>query len=250
MASNALLLLGCGSSGGNGVLTPPTEAPVLSVTAVLGSYAANLSWSASNKTNSAGFGYRVDGKINSGSWTELLTTSSQTTNNLQGGATGETYYYRVTPYNDAGDGPVSNTVSVILPGESEAPVLTGWGEGAGGVDLGEFYVVAVNLNWNDIPGATYEIYRVENPPPFGVGTYSLLATTSSESYRDSTVDWAAGFPYYAYKVRATGGSVTTAYSNELLFTALPPPPLTSTYLRPNGVDTYYRPNGIDQYIRP
>jgi hypothetical protein len=104
------------SATADGVLTPPTVAPVLSVTADVGSFTAELEWSDSNKTSSAGFGYRVEVKIDAGSWIELLTTSSQTTNNLQGGATGETYYYRVTPYNDAGDGPVSNEASVILPG--------------------------------------------------------------------------------------------------------------------------------------
>jgi hypothetical protein len=105
------------SATADGVLTPPTVAPVLSVTADLGSITANLVWTASNKTSSPGFHYRVESKIDEGSWgVAVPETNDLFYNASDGSASGQTYYFRITPFNDAGDGPVSNTASVILPG--------------------------------------------------------------------------------------------------------------------------------------
>lgn len=222
------------------------------VTTELGSDVAALSWTASDKTTSPGFYYDVEVDIDGGGYSSLTTTTNLTYNDTQGTAGGETYTYRITPHNDYGGGPSSNTVGVVLPGESEAPVLTGWGEGGGGADLGEYYVVAVNLDWNGIAGATnYEIYRAENPPPYGSGTYSLLDNETLLEYRDSTVVWNGGSgPYYGYKIIATNGASETGYSNELVFAPAFVPPSNYTYLRPNGIDGYRRPGGTDLYIRP
>ena len=104
------------SATADGVLTPPTVAPVLSVSAEFGSSFADVSWTASNKTASAGFGYRVEYQKDSTGWFLLTETASLTASYNDGTAAGNTYYFRVTPYNDAGDGPVSNEASVILPG--------------------------------------------------------------------------------------------------------------------------------------
>jgi len=99
-------------------LTPPTVAPVLTVGAFFASFTAMLQWTASNKTGSDGFGYRVDLSINGGAFNEVTSLSSEdlSYNDQQNSAIGETYTYRVTPFNSAGDGVASNTASVILPG--------------------------------------------------------------------------------------------------------------------------------------
>lgn len=103
-------------------LTPPSLAPVLSVTADLGSYVANLTWTASNKTGSTGFGYEVWGRIESGSFALLSTTTDTFYDYDALGAPG-TYEFYVIPINSAGEGPSSNTASVVLPGESETQFL-------------------------------------------------------------------------------------------------------------------------------
>lgn len=250
--ANALTLLGAGYGGGSGVLTPPTIAPVLIVTTELGSRIASLAWTASNKTTSPGFYYKIEVDVNGSGYSLVGTTTDLSLNDNETTASGQTYTYRVTPYNDSGGGPSSNTAGVVLPGESDAPVLTGWGEAADGADLGEYYVVAVNLDWNEIAGATnYEIYRAENPPPYSAGTYSLLDNETLLEYRDTTVVWNGGNgPFYGYKIIATNGASTTGYSNELIFAPAFVPPSNYTYLRPNGIDGYRRPGGADLYIRP
>lgn len=104
------------SATADGVLTPPTVAPVLSVSAEFGSSTANLSWTASNKTGSAGFGYKIDFNINSSGWNLATTTTSLSYDYVTDGTIPGTYAFRITPYNVAGDGPVSNEASVLLPG--------------------------------------------------------------------------------------------------------------------------------------
>jgi hypothetical protein len=126
--ANNLVLLGAGTSG-SGTLTPPTVAPVLTVDADPGSSVALLEWTASNKSGSAGFGYNVYRGTNTppipGVDSPVFSTGPNTLSSSDNvsAAAGETYYYIVVPFNDAGEGPSSNTASVILPGESNRLLL-------------------------------------------------------------------------------------------------------------------------------
>lgn len=104
------------SKVGEGVLTPPTVAPVLTVNADFNSTTALLSWTASDKTSSPGFAYRVWMRIDNGFESVILNTANTSDAYDVPGALYETYTFRVVPFNDAGDGPSSNTASVILPG--------------------------------------------------------------------------------------------------------------------------------------
>jgi hypothetical protein len=123
-----MLLTGAGPAGG-GALTPPTVAPVLTVEAAAGSTTANLSWTASDKTASAGFVYDVYRSIDGAGPTLIATRSAAqlTYNDSNPGAAGETYEYTITPKNDTGEGPSSNAASVVLPGESNRLLLNAGG---------------------------------------------------------------------------------------------------------------------------
>ena len=107
------------SSFGAAPLTPPTVAPVLVVTSAFGSTTAQLDWTASNKASSAGFGYKIYLQVDANPETEIYNEIGElplSTTYTEPMAAGETYSFRVVPFNDAGDGPSSNTDSVILPG--------------------------------------------------------------------------------------------------------------------------------------
>lgn len=139
--SNNLMLLGSGT-GGSGTLTPPTVAPVLVVSADLGSTTANLAWTPSNKTGSAGFVYDVYRSIDGGGQSLIATRSAAqlTYDDPNPGASGETYEYFIIPKNDAGEGPSSNTASVVLPGESSSLLLNA----GGGIELNAGGLLMIN----------------------------------------------------------------------------------------------------------
>lgn len=125
--ANGLVLLGAGSSGSNGSLTPPSVAPVLTASTTPGAYSAILEWTASNKTSSPGFQYVIYVTIGTnpegiaGYSTDLVFFYEDLA------ATGDEYFFRVVPENNAGEGPSSNTASVVLPGESNRLLLNAGG---------------------------------------------------------------------------------------------------------------------------
>lgn len=101
------------SKTASGPLTPPTVAPVLIATA--SNVTGVLDWTASDKVFSPGFSYRIELSIASESFNPINSTTQLFYSDQHNEANGETYTYRVTPYNSAGDGPTSNTASIILP---------------------------------------------------------------------------------------------------------------------------------------
>ncbi len=237
--ANNLVLLGAGTSG-SGTLTPPTVAPVLTVDADPGSSVALLEWTASNKSGSAGFGYNVYRGTNTppipGVDSPVFSTGPNTLSSSDNvsAAAGETYYYIVVPFNDAGEGPSSNTASVILPGESEAPVLTGPGTADTNVEF--------TLEWTSVPGAdSYEVERSDD----GGSSWSLLDTVVllelgvTETAADT----------YKYRVTPFAGAFQGLTSN-ILTVVVTTPAAPPTYLRPGGTTTYLRPDGTSIYLRP
>jgi hypothetical protein len=104
----------------------------LDAQAELGSYDASLTWTASNRTGSPGFGYKIEVDVEGLGYTFIANTTNLFYTDTQGTAAGESYNYRVTPFNDYGEGPSSNADGVILPGESEAPIVSGLELNAGG----------------------------------------------------------------------------------------------------------------------
>jgi hypothetical protein len=180
---------------GSPSVTPPSIAPILDAQSTLGSYEASLTWTASNRTGSPGFGYKVEVDIDGGGFNEIVSTTNLFYTDTQGSATGETYTYRITPYNDYGEGPSSNEVGVVLPGESEGPVLTG-----PDYAVDALYV----LTWSEVAGATdYDVYYSRDDT-----TYTLLDNTADLEY-EVTFD----FPGMYHYVIAKNGAFESQPSN-------------------------------------
>ena len=173
----------------------PGVAPALDVQTALGSDEASLTWTASNRTGSPGFGYKVEVDIDGGGFNERDTTTGLSYTDTQGTANGETYTYRVTTFNDYGEGPSSNEVGVVLPGESEGPVLTG-----PDYAVDALYV----LTWSEVAGATdYDVYYSRDDT-----TYTLLDNTADLEY-EVTFD----FPGMYHYVIAKNGAFESQPSN-------------------------------------
>jgi hypothetical protein len=225
----SLTTKGAGTTGG-GVLTPPTLAPVLAVACVdplTTPNVANLTWSPSNKTSSPGFGYRIYRDVVtegvSAGFVELGTTTFTVYDDVNSAPepAGETYTYYIEPYNDAGPatgGGLSNEAGVVLPGETEAPILSG----PSSVEYGD---PTATLVWTAIPGATF--YSVQSS--LDDISYSQIDTPTAETY-DVTV-WDS--PTY-YKVIPFAGAVEGLESNVFAIYVTTPPPISMLELNAGG----------------
>lgn len=218
----------------NGVPQPPSVTPVLTVSADLGSYVANLDWTASNRTGSAGFAYQIWVSLDGGSYSLLDSVGPSTLSYAHDASpTGGTYSYYIKPINDVGEGPSSNAASVVLPGESEAPVLTGPSE------VSSEDPTAL-LEWNAIPGAT--LYSVQRSPDNATWTQIYTPTGTSQSV---TLSFSPSY----YRVIPFAGTFEGLPSNSISITIVIPP-APESYLRPDGISTYLRPDGTSIYLRP
>lgn len=101
--------------GTTGQLVPPSTAPVLFADAEVGSYFVNLTWTASNRSPQ----YKVFASDDNITFNQVATTSGLSYT-YEAPETPDTLYFYVTPFNSAGEGPSSNTVSQVVPGEPEA----------------------------------------------------------------------------------------------------------------------------------
>ena len=152
-----------------------------------------LTWKAVSGATS----YRIYRSESRGTGYSLLGTTSSTSYVNTGAAAGKTYYYRVKAVNRDG---MASGYSNIVSGKATlpAPVLNIGLSVSSGKPM---------LAWDAVPGATsYRIYRSTSR---GTG-YSLLATTTSTSYVNTSA--AKGTTYY-YRVKACNAAGLSPYSN-------------------------------------
>ena len=152
-----------------------------------------LTW----KAVSGAVSYRIYRSESRGTGYSLLGTTNSTSYVNTGAAAGKTYYYRVKAVNRDG---MASAYSNIVSGKASlpAPVLNIGLSVSSGKPM---------LAWDAVPGATsYRIYRSTSR---GTG-YSLLATTTSTSYVNTSA--AKGTTYY-YRVKACNAAGLSPYSN-------------------------------------
>ena len=152
-----------------------------------------LTW----KAVSGAVSYRIYRSESRGTGYSLLGTTSSTSYVNTGAAVGKTYYYRVKAVNRDG---MASAYSNIVSGKATlpAPVLNIGLSVSSGKPM---------LAWDAVPGATsYRIYRSTSRD----SGYSLLATTTSTSYVNTSA--AKGTTYY-YRVKACNAAGLSPYSN-------------------------------------
>ena len=152
-----------------------------------------LTW----KAVSGAASYRIYRSESRGTGYSLLGTTSSTSYTNTGAKAGKTYYYRVKAVNRDG---MASGYSNIVSGKATlpAPVLNIGLSVSSGKPM---------LAWDAVPGATsYRIYRSTSRD----SGYSLLATTTSTSYVNTSA--AKGTTYY-YRVKACNAAGLSPYSN-------------------------------------
>ena len=152
-----------------------------------------LTW----KAVSGAVSYRIYRSESRGTGYSLLGTTSSTSYVNTGAAAGKTYYYRIKAVNRDG---MASAYSNIVSGKATlpAPVLNIGLSVSSGKPM---------LAWDAVPGATsYRIYRSTSRD----SGYSLLATTTSTSYVNTSA--AKGTTYY-YRVKACNAAGLSPYSN-------------------------------------
>lgn len=97
-------------------LTPPSLAPILTADVASMSYVVSLEWTASNKTDSPGFNYQLYTSRDGVTFiTDATTNALFYDYNVSVGDEGS-WYFKIVPLNDAGNGPASNIATAYIPG--------------------------------------------------------------------------------------------------------------------------------------
>jgi len=151
----------------------------------------NLSWS-----NVLGeTGYRLETSTDGSTWSTLTTTAANVVSYAHTGLTANTlHYYRVTPFNAAGDA-ASTTIS------KTTPVVTPTGFRATATSA-----TTAAITWNDTTGETS--YRLEK---WNGRAWALLTNLAADatSYNDAGLLANHYYYYQLFAVNAGGNSVVT-----------------------------------------
>jgi hypothetical protein len=184
------------------LLTQPT-APILSATAA--DSAVSLSWTTPSDGGSSITGYYIYRGTSSGG-ESLLTTVGVTNSYSDTSVTnGTAYYYEVAAVNGVGTGALSTEVAETPQSPPAAPT---------GLAATSAKGKGVQLSWAATTGATS--YRVYRSTTGATGAYTLIASVTSPSYKDTSTT--RGVTYY-YKVTAVNTFGESPQSNSVSATA-------------------------------
>jgi alpha-tubulin suppressor-like RCC1 family protein len=192
------------------VATPTVIAPSLAIT-IIDQNQINLSW-IDNSIDELGF--KIERKVNNGSWAVIYTVGANITSYSDTTVLyGNNYYYRVSAYNELGDGPYSNESS-SLPSP-----------------LGSLVIQAVssnqiNLSWNWATSSTSNT-KIERKETGLIENWSEIATVASDisTYSDNSAFNINTVYYYrvkTYNLLGDGGYLegfTVAFSDWDSFSA-------------------------------
>ncbi len=177
----------------------------------------NLSWvDISGET-----GYIIERSSNSGFTTiDASYTTIDISYNITGLSSGTTYYFRVYGINDLGNGPYSNTVTVLtIPSPTS-------------ISSSSISTSGFTLNWTSVTGATSYIYQRSTDASFTV----IDASLSGLSGTSTTITGLSSGTTYYYRMYAINSSGQSSVSNTLILLTLPSTPtITISDVSANGV---------------
>ena len=217
------------------LLDAPVAPSNLTITSVL-SNKVSLSWT-DNSNNETGF--KIQRKIGiTGNYVNITTTGANVTvYNDSSVADGTVYYYRVNATNATGDSPFSGEVN------GTTPLATPTSATATAVSSSQ-----INLTWID-NSASETGYKIERKTG-ATGTYAQIDQVGANMQHYSDNGLAPNTKYY-YRVRATNGTIDSAYSNAPFATTLldapaPPSGLAITSVLSNKVSLSWSDNSNNE----
>jgi Fibronectin type III domain len=178
---------------GSGTTATKPAAPTLSAGG--GDSVVHLSWTTPNDGGSTITNYKIYRGTTSGGEALLATLGAVTSYDDTSATNGTTYYYEVSAVNNVGEGPVSNEASATpqAAGAPQAPtnLVANTAKGKG-----------VQLSWSASAssGVTYNVYRSTS----GAGTFTLIGSSSSTSYKDTKTTRGATYFYEVTAVNSAG----------------------------------------------
>jgi hypothetical protein len=192
--------------------TVPPTAPTGLSASMASSTSINLSWTDAS-TNETGF--QIERSTTSGSGFSLINTTSAnaTSFNDTGLNPGTTYYYRIRSTNAGG--------SSAYTSESSATTSSSGPTAPTGLSATAVSSSGINLSWTDASGDETG-FQVERSTTSGSG-FTLITTTAANATSYSDASLTANTTYY-YRIRATNGTGSSAYTAEASATTLVAPP--------------------------
>ncbi|GLI39819.1 fibronectin type III domain-containing protein [Geobacter hydrogenophilus] len=177
-------------------VTTTVPAPTLAAPQVVSTSQINLSWN-----NVAGnTGYRIERKVEAGSWSTLATTGIGITTYSDTGLTAGTLYtYRVSSQNVSGYSSASNE-----GGATTIPAAPTLNAPTGITDT------QVTLTWSNVTGETG--YKIERKQGAG-GSWSQIGTTAQDVLTYNDTGLTLNTQYY-YRLRGSNAAGDSAYSSE------------------------------------
>ena len=165
-----------GDSGYSNVICAITEGPPPQPSQfsanVITSTQVSLSW---QDNSNAETGFKVERSLDGIAFTQQATVAANIVNYIDSGlAAGTTYYYRVCSYNDAGNSPYSNIVSVML--SDHPPVLNPIGNKT--IDMNKILSFIVSATDPDNDPLTYSVSGLPQGAAFNPATQTFRWTPS------------------------------------------------------------------------
>src|SRR5690606_21861258 len=179
----------------------PLAAPSALSAMAAGASQINLSWT-DNSSNETGF--EIQRSLSSGSgFTTIHTTAANATSyNNTGLNSSTTYYYRVRAVNAEGSSEYTSNASATTGAETIAAPSNLVATTASST--------SINLTWND-NSSNETGFQIQRAPTSG-GTYSTIHTTAANVTSYTNTGLSSNTTYY-YRVRATNGTINSAYTS-------------------------------------
>lgn len=155
-----------------------------------------LSWDSVKEAT----GYYIYREDSSGTYNKIATVDKTSYTNT-GLTVDRTYYYKVQAYNVIGSSGFSNSAYATVTDETSSP------DAPDDLNATTESSSKIYLDWDTVDNASnYYVYRATS----STGTYSKIATISSENYTDTNLS--ANTRYY-YKVKAHNAYGVSSYSS-------------------------------------